>query len=78
MRFRNREEAAALLAQRLPQFRGAGDAVAGPNRRAFAQISCEKRLDVVPGAVEQVADLAASWFELHLAHGAPRALPTIA
>jgi len=31
-----------------------------------------------PGALERVADLAASWVESHLAHGAPRTLPTIA
>jgi putative phosphoribosyl transferase len=66
---------------------GADDPLAGPNRRALARLSCEKRMEIVPGAthlfeepgaLEQVADLAASWFELHLAHGAPRALPTIA
>ncbi|HSM40765.1 MAG TPA: alpha/beta fold hydrolase [Afifellaceae bacterium] len=45
------------------------------NREALDRLSCEKRLDVVPGAthlfeepgtLEQVAELAASWFTGHL------------
>jgi len=45
------------------------------NREALDRLSCEKRLDVVPGAthlfeepgtLEQVAELAASWFAGHL------------
>jgi putative phosphoribosyl transferase len=45
------------------------------NREAFAQLRCEKRLDIVPGAahlfeepgtLEQVARLAADWFVRHL------------
>jgi alpha-beta hydrolase superfamily lysophospholipase len=44
------------------------------NREAFAQLRCSKELQVVPGAshlfeepgtLEQVAELAARWFELH-------------
>jgi predicted phosphoribosyltransferase/dienelactone hydrolase len=45
------------------------------NRRAHAELACEKRLEIVPGAthlfeepgmLEQVADLALDWFEEHL------------
>lgn len=45
------------------------------NRRALAQLTCEARLEIVPGAthlfeepgaLEQVASLAAKWFERHL------------
>ncbi|HJS90781.1 MAG TPA: hypothetical protein VJ738_12525 [Steroidobacteraceae bacterium] len=45
------------------------------NRRALAQLTCEARLEIVPGAthlfeepgtLEQVASLAARWFERHL------------
>ena len=45
------------------------------NRRALAQLTCEARLEIVPGAthlfeepgaLEQVASLAANWFERHL------------
>jgi putative phosphoribosyl transferase len=66
---------------------GADDAVIELNRRALTRLACEKRLEIVPGAshlfeapgaLEQVAELAAAWFESHLAHGAPRALPTVA
>ncbi len=48
------------------------------NREALDRLSCEKRLDVVPGAthlfeepgtLEQVAELAASWFTGHLDSG---------
>jgi putative phosphoribosyl transferase len=47
------------------------------NREAFAQLRCEKRLAIVPGAthlfeepgaLEQVATLAREWFERHLKH----------
>jgi putative phosphoribosyl transferase len=46
------------------------------NREALAQLRCEKRLEVIPGAghlfeepgaLERVSDLAASWFARHLA-----------
>ena len=49
------------------------------NRQAFAQLTCKKRLEIVPGAthlfeepgtLEAVADLAGDWFLRHLA--APR------
>ena len=45
------------------------------NRRALAQLTCEARLEIVPGAthlfeepgaLEQVASLASKWFERHL------------
>jgi putative phosphoribosyl transferase len=45
------------------------------NRAAFAQLSCEKRLEIVPGAthlfeepgaLDQVARLAREWFQRHL------------
>jgi putative phosphoribosyl transferase len=50
--------------------------VIGMNREALAQLRCEKRLEIVPGAthlfeepgtLEQVARLAADWFVTHLA-----------
>ena len=46
------------------------------NEAALAQMRCEKQLKIVPGAthlfeepgtLEQVADLAAEWFQRHLA-----------
>jgi putative phosphoribosyl transferase len=49
--------------------------VIGLNRQALARLACEKRLEIVPGAthlfeepgtLEQVAALAAEWFERHL------------
>ena len=45
------------------------------NRRAFALLGCEKELKIIPGAthlfeepgaLEQVAELAADWFQKHL------------
>jgi dienelactone hydrolase len=54
---------------------GADTQVLELNRQAFAQLACEKRLDVVPGAthlfeepgtLEQVAELAGAWFAQHL------------
>ena len=59
---------------------GADDAVLELNRQAFARLECEKKLVVVPGAthlfeergtLEQVAQLAAGWFQAHLP-GAPK------
>jgi dienelactone hydrolase len=50
--------------------------VIGMNQEALAQLRCEKRLEIVPGAthlfeepgtLEQVARLARDWFNLHLA-----------
>lgn len=55
---------------------GADDVVLELNRAALAELRCEKRLEIVPGAthlfeeegaLEQVADLAAHWFRDHLA-----------
>jgi putative phosphoribosyl transferase len=46
------------------------------NRRALAQLRCEKQLKIIPGAthlfpepgaLEKVAYLATQWFQLHLA-----------
>jgi putative phosphoribosyl transferase len=66
---------AAVLAPTLLIVGGADHGVIELNRDAFARLTCEKRLDIVPqathlfeepGALEQVADLAASWFGAHL------------
>lgn len=54
---------------------GADDVVIGLNRQAYAQLRCEKRLEIVPGAthlfeepgtLEAVARLAADWFGRYL------------
>lgn len=54
---------------------GEDDIVIELNRQAFAQLRCEKRLEIVPGAthlfeepgaLERVARLAREWFEQHL------------
>jgi pimeloyl-ACP methyl ester carboxylesterase len=54
---------------------GADTEVLALNRRAYAQLTCEKRIEVVPrathlfeeaGALEVVADSAAEWFAAHL------------
>jgi putative phosphoribosyl transferase len=53
---------------------GADEVVLDLNRQARAQLRCESRIDVIPGAthlfsepgaLEQVADLAADWFAGH-------------
>ncbi len=55
---------------------GADDVVLDLNRQAQAQLRCENRLEVIPGAthlfeepgaLNQVADLAADWFSSHFA-----------
>ena len=55
---------------------GNDDVVIQLNQNALAQLAGEKKLEIVPGAshlfeepgtLEQVADLAANWFTLHLA-----------
>ena len=55
---------------------GRDDVVLGLNRQAAAQLHCPHQLEIVPnathlfeerGALEQVADLAATWFSTHLA-----------
>jgi putative phosphoribosyl transferase len=47
------------------------------NQQAFAHLQCDKQLTIVPGAthlfeergtLEQVAELAAAWFTIHLVH----------
>lgn len=52
--------------------------VVGLNRRAFAELACEKRVEIVPGAthlfeeagaLDRVALLARGWFEGHLTPG---------
>jgi putative phosphoribosyl transferase len=59
---------------------GADEVVVDLNRDALASLRCEKRLEIVPGAshlfeepgaLEQVALLAARWFEERLPAGAP-------
>jgi len=53
---------------------GDDDVVIGLNREALAQLRCEARLEIVPGAthlfeepgtLEKAASLAASWFAGH-------------
>jgi putative phosphoribosyl transferase len=61
---------------------GSADAqVLALNRQALRQLTCNKRLEVVPGAthlfgepgtLSSVAELAAAWFENHLAEGRHR------
>ncbi|KAB1198621.1 MULTISPECIES: dienelactone hydrolase family protein [Haloferax] len=55
---------------------GADEPVLGLNRSSYERLDCEKSLEVIPGAghlfedpseLEQVAELAADWFETHLA-----------
>jgi putative phosphoribosyl transferase len=82
------DEALALVrAPTLLIVGGADDVVIELNRDALARLTCEKEMEIVPGAthlfeeagaLEQVAELAGAWFEAHLAHGAPRPLPTVA
>ena len=54
---------------------GDDEAVIELNRQALQKLSCEKRLEIVPGATHlfeepgtlaQVASLAADWFDRHL------------
>ncbi|KTG27802.1 dienelactone hydrolase family protein [Haloferax profundi] len=54
---------------------GADEPVLSLNRDAYEKLDCEKSLEVIPGAghlfegpgqLEDVADLAADWFETHL------------
>src|SRR5438874_207157 len=51
------------------------DMVLDWNRESFAELRCEKQIEIIPGAthlfeepgtLEQVAELAAKWFQLHL------------
>jgi len=73
-----------LAGRRLAQVRaptlltvvGADEPVLDLNRQAQAQLTCQNRLEVIPGAthlfeepgaLEQVADLARGWFTWHFA-----------
>ncbi len=72
--------AAALAAVKAPTLLvvgGADHGVIELNQEAYRRLQCEKRLDIVPGAthlfeergaLEQVSQLAASWFTAHMAH----------
>ena len=66
---------AAVTAPTLLIFGGADDEVIELNKQAHAHLRCEKKLVIVPGAthlfeeagaLEQVAQLASSWFTTHL------------
>jgi putative phosphoribosyl transferase len=57
---------------------GRDEPVIGMNREALAQLGCEKRMEIVPGAthlfeepgtLEEVARLAGAWFDRHLGGG---------
>jgi putative phosphoribosyl transferase len=70
---------AAVRAPTLLIVGGADHLVLDLNRQALEQLTCESELAVVtgathlfaePGALEQVADLAAGWFSAHFAQGA--------
>lgn len=67
---------AAVTAPTLLIVGGADEEVITLNEQAYDHLRCEKRLEIVPGAthlfeergtLEQVADLAATWFNTHLA-----------
>jgi putative phosphoribosyl transferase len=67
---------AAVTAPTLLIVGGADHGVIELNEEAFGRLQCEKRLEIVPGAthlfeergtLEQVQDLAASWFTAHMA-----------
>lgn len=69
---------AAITAPTLLIVGGADHGVIELNEQAFAHLRCEKELAIVPGAshlfeergaLEQVAELAASWFGTHLTGG---------
>ena len=79
---------AAVAAPTLLIVGGADDEVITLNEQAFDHLQCQKRLTIVPGAthlfeergtLEQVAELAATWFNTYLAaartagvqHGSP-------
>ena len=71
---------AAVTAPTLLIVGGADHGVIELNQQALLQLTCDKELVVVPGAthlfeerdaLEQVAELAASWFSIHLAPMAP-------
>jgi dienelactone hydrolase len=79
-----------LAGEALPQVRaptllvvgGLDDTVIELNLRALQQLTCEKRLEIVPGAshlfeergtLDAVGRLAADWFQLHLGGGSAKA-----
>ena len=56
---------------------GDDDVVIDLNRKALADLRCDKELQIIPGAthlfeepgkLEIVADMAADWFESHVSH----------
>lgn len=70
------EQLPAVTAPTLFIVGGADTQVLGLNRDALAELTCEKELEVVEGAghlfegsgeLDEVAELAAEWFESHLA-----------
>ncbi len=71
---------AAVTAPTLLIVGGADHGVIELNEQAFGHLTCEKELVIIPGAthlfeergaLEQVAELAASWFSTHLARKQP-------
>jgi putative phosphoribosyl transferase len=71
---------AAVTAPTLLIVGGADHGVIELNEQALLQLTCDKKLAIVPGAthlfeergtLEQVAELAASWFSTHLARKQP-------
>lgn len=67
---------AAVTAPTLLIVGGADDEVITLNEQAYGHLQCEKQLEIVPGAthlfeeggaLKQVAELAAGWFNTHLA-----------
>jgi len=77
---------AAVTAPTLLIVGGADRDVVGLNEDSFAHLTCVKRMAIVEGAthlfeekgaLEAVAELAASWFGAHLAHFKPEGAPAI-
>jgi len=77
---------AAVTAPTLLIAGGADPGVAGLNEDSLAHMTCEKRMVIVEGAthlfeekgaLEAVAELAASWFGDHLAHRESGSAPAI-
>lgn len=77
------DELAKVRAPTLLLVGGRDTPVIALNRDAFAKLSCEKQLRVIPGAghlfeepgtIEQIAQQAADWFEQHVPPSSPPAL----
>lgn len=77
---------AAVTAPTLLIVGGADTGVIGLNEASLAHLSCEKRMAIVEGAthlfeekgaLEAVAELAAFWFDTHLAHREPEGAPGV-